>query len=300
MKRLLYNTAVNTLLRTIARPFAPVIPEHLKFPVTGVIKVKVPDGKRVLMRCNPTSFVARKLFWHGMDGFEYTMAKLFTRLIKDAKLFFDIGANIGYYSLLASALNEQLHVVSFEPAPSVYSYLSANKQLNGFERMKTERLAMSNQDGHLEFFISKNPKYVGIAEHHLTSTGSFDKAQADRTSILESVKVEATTLDSYVAGEQPGIIDLIKLDTEATEHLVLAGAQQVLSQHRPIIFCEVLPGKVEAEISAAFKKHDYIFYRLDDEGVIQVDNLEHDASMTNDHLMIPPEKQDYLTSLLPV
>ena len=298
MKRLLYHPAVNKTLRSIARPFSPLIPEQFKFPVTGVIKVGVPGGRFIQMRCNPTSFVARKLFWHGMDGFERTMARLFTALIKDVDVFFDIGANIGYYSLLACAVNKELQVFSFEPAPSVFAYLKANKEINGFDQMRPQQMALSDEDGHLEFFVSKNPKYVGIAEHHLTSTGSFDKAQADRTSILESVKVEATTLDTYIAKNGVSKIDLIKLDTEATEHLVLAGAQHVLADHRPIIFCEVLPGKVEKEIKAAFQKHNYSIYRLDASGVVLVDELAHDATSSNDHLMIPAEQQIDLESML--
>ncbi len=298
MKRILYHPVINAALRTVARPFAPVIPEQFKFPVTGVIKVKVAAGKHIRVKCNPTSFVARKLFWHGMDGFEYTMARLFTRLVEDTEVFLDIGANIGYYSLLASALKPQMKVISFEPAPAVFAYLKDNQELNGFDHMKPEQLAMSDQDGHLEFFISKNPKYVGIADHHLTSTGSFDKVQADRTSILESVKVQTTTLDNYVQKQKLDKIDLIKLDTEATEHLVLAGAQHVLKNHRPVFFCEVLPGKVEQKIAEAFSAHNYLIYRLANTGIERVDLLSHDASITNDHLMIPPEKQDYLESLL--
>ncbi len=298
MKRLLYNPIVNKTLRTAARPFSALIPEQFKFPVTGVIKVDVPGGQFIRIRCNPTSFVARKLFWHGMDGFERTMARLFTGLIKDADVFFDIGANIGYYSLLACAINKELQVFSFEPAPSVFAYLESNKEINEFDRMQPQQMAMSDQDGHLEFFVSKNPKFVGIAEHHLTSTGSFDKVQADRTSILESVKVQATTLDTYVAQNGVSKIDLIKLDTEATEHLVLAGAQHVLTNHRPIIFCEVLPGKVEKEIRAAFQKHNYSIFRLDANGIEPVDELSHDATSSNDHLMVPGEMKIDLASML--
>ncbi len=298
MKKILYNPVVNTILRTVARPFSTLIPEGYKFPVTGVIKVKVSGGHPILIRCNPTSFVARKLFWGGMDGFEQTMARLFASLAKEAHVFLDVGANIGYYSLLASAINPSLKIVSFEPAPAVYKYLKANKELNNFVNLRAEQLAMSDQAGELEFFISRNPKYVHIAEDHLTSTGSFDKIQADRTFLLESVKVKTTTLDAYVAQHQIPRVDLIKLDTEATEHLVLAGAPSVLSEHKPVIFCEVLPGKVEQEIEAAFKRHDYLMYRLADGGVEQVTTLQHDASRTNDHLMIHPDRLPEVEPLL--
>ncbi|MFK7846030.1 MAG: FkbM family methyltransferase [Rhodothermales bacterium] len=298
MKKLLYHPTINKVLRTIAKPLSPVIPGSFKFPVTGIIKVKVPGGNHILVQCNPTSFVARKLFWEGMDGFEFTMARLFTELAKRAGVFLDVGSNIGYYSLLAAAVNPELKITSFEPAPAVFKYLQINRNLNQFSHITVEQLALSDEEGELTFFISKNPKYLDIAEHHLTSTGSFDKAQADRTTVLESVKVGTITMDQYVARHDVSTIDLIKLDTEATEHLVLAGAQHVLADHKPFIFCEVLRGKVEKEIESAFKKHNYLFFRLEKDRVIRVDSLSDDRAKTNDHLMVHPDKLSIVEPLL--
>ena len=87
-------------------------------------------------------------------------------------------------------------------------------------------------------------------------------------------------------------VDLVKLDTEATEHLVLAGASKMLSEDKPVIFCEVLPGKVEKEIEGMFKQHGYLLYRLDPGKVVQVDGLSHDKAGTNDHVMIHPDRME--------
>lgn len=297
MKKILYNPVVNKIVRTAAKPFAPIIPEHLKFPVTGTIKLRIPGGGSILMNCNPTSFVARKLFWEGMDGFEAVMARLFVKIIRESQVFLDVGANIGYYSLLAAALNAELNIYSFEPAPAVYAYLKKNIEINNFN-VQAEQKAISDKAGHLEFFVSRNPKYVDIADEHLTSTGSFDKQQADRTSLLETIQVETMTLDDYVVQNNITWIDVIKLDTEATEHLVLAGAQHVLKDLKPIIFCEVLPGKVEREIEAAFKKHGYLMYRLGSDRLSLVESLVHTSAITNDHLMVHPDKLEKLSGLL--
>lgn len=81
-------------------------------------------------------------------------------------------------------------------------------------------------------------------------------------------------------------VDVLKLDTEATEHLVLKGASNVLERHRPIIFCEVLPGRVEAEIEAVLSQHHYRAYRVGPAGLTRLDDLRHDRSTTNDHLMV--------------
>ena len=297
MKKILYHPVVNKVLRSAARPFAPVIPEQLKFPVTGIIKVKVPGGRSIKIKCNPTSFLARRLFWGGIAGFEQTMAQLFIRLIKQANTFLDIGANIGYYTLLASTINPDVKIISFEPAPSVFLYLKSNIELNG-NRATAVQKAISDKEGELEFFVSRNPKYVGIADHHLTSTGSFDKVQADRTTLLESVKVDTITLDRFVQVEGLNNIDLVKLDTEATEHLVLAGGRQVFSEQKPTIFCEVLPGKVEQAIKNACTDLGYLMYRIENNRVIKVDALAHDDAISNDHLFVHPDRLKEVTPIL--
>ncbi len=298
MKYIIYRPFINATLRSIAKPFASIIPDSYKFPVTGIIKVKAPRGESFLMHCNPTSYVAKRVFWDGMKGFEDGVTRIFVDLIKDVDVFLDVGANIGYYSLLAAALNPRLKITSFEPVPSAHKYLKDNASLNHFNNITPVQMAVSDQDGEIEFYFSKNPKFVDIVEHHLTSTGSTDKEQAHRTNLLELVRVKTTTLDGYVRQHSIPKVDLIKLDTEATEHLVLAGAQHILSEHKPIFFCEVLPGKVEALIEAAFKKHGYLMYRLDRNQAVPVSHLSHDQGTNNDHLLVHPDKLGKVQHLL--
>ena len=274
----------------MAKPFSGFIPEKYKFPVTGAITVKTPTGEEFLLRCNPTSYVAKRVFWDGMSGFESSMTELFIRLVRQSAMFLDVGANIGYYSLLAAAVNPKVRVVGFEPVPSPYTYFNSSVSLNGFESVKAEQLAVSNEAGDVEFHFSKNPKFIDIEKHHLTSTGSLNKAQAHRTDLLELVQVKSVTLDGYIAENKLPKIDLVKLDTEATEHLVLEGAWTMLSRDKPVIFCEVLPGKVEKEIERMFKQHGYLLYRLDPDQTVQVDQLSHSTSSTNDHLMVHPDR----------
>ncbi|MCH7572192.1 MAG: FkbM family methyltransferase [Planctomycetes bacterium] len=81
-------------------------------------------------------------------------------------------------------------------------------------------------------------------------------------------------------------IDLLKLDTEATEHIVLAGAHNVLAEHRPLIFCEVLPGRIEDELNSIFSEFGYLRFRIGRGGLEEVSQLRHDQSDSNDHLMV--------------
>ena len=245
--RLLYKPLINLALRSIARPFSGLIPQKYWFPVTGVITVKLPEGKKIRMQCNPTSYVAKALFWEGVDGYGFNVVRIFIELVKEAQVFVDIGANIGYFSLVASAFNPPLRVVSFEPLPAAHHYLKANADLNQFVNITAEQRALSDEEGEVQFFASKNPKFLEV-EHQLTSTGSLDKGQAARTDLLEAIQIKTETLDHYVEQHKLPRIDLIKLDAEASEHLVLAGADRVLAEQKPVVICEVLPGKIEERI----------------------------------------------------
>ena len=283
--RLLYHPPVNNALRTVLRPAARLIPEPYRFPATGVIQVEIEPGVKVRLACNPTSYLAKVLFWEGVHGFEYNVVRVFIELARLSKTFVDVGANIGYYSLVAAAVNPSIEVVSFEPMPSAFLYLKRNLALNGFEHVTAEKIALSDEKGEAAFFVSKNPKFRDV-KHHLGGMSSFDAEQAGRVGETEKIKVKTDTLDHYAENEFHVGIDLLKLDTEATEHLVLRGAEEVLASHRPIIFCEVLPGKIEKELEDIFKRHDYHMYRAEADQLVLVDHLEHDQSMTNDHIMV--------------
>ena len=283
----LYTPTVNLGVRTLVKPFARLMPEAWQFPVTGVITVNVGEGRRIRLACNPTSYLAKVLFWQGVEGFEYNLVRVFVELVKEARVFLDVGANIGYYSLLAAAFNPEVKIVSFEPLPSAFHYLEKNLALNGCANATAVKAALSDTTGAAQFFASKNPKFLDI-DYPLTSTGALDEKQAARSAVVEAFDVQTETLDNYVAS-MDATVDLLKLDTEASEHIVLAGAQEVLRTHRPIILCEVLPGKIERDLEAIFKEHGYLIYRAEAHRLVPVERLAHSPATTNDHVMAHPD-----------
>ena len=284
----LYKTTVNYGVRTLLKPFARLIPEAWQFPVAGVITLKLSEGRAIRLACNPTSYLAKVLFWQGVEGFEYNLVRIFIELVKEARVFLDVGANIGYYSLLAAAYNPEVTIVSFEPLPSAFHYLEKNLALNGCTRATAVKAALSDTRGTARFFASKNPKFLDI-EYPLTSTGALDEAQATRSSVVEAFDVRTETLDHYLTSLGDTTVDLLKLDTEASEHIVLAGAQEVLRTHQPIILCEVLSGKIERALEAILRQHGYLMYRAEAHGLVPIEHLAHSTATTNDHVMIHPD-----------
>jgi FkbM family methyltransferase len=297
IRKAFYSSVGNKVARTLVSPVKSLVPPALHFPVSGQISVPVEDFQPLKLRVNPTCFLGKVLFWEGMDGFEPAVHRVFRSLIGRSDMFLDIGANIGFYSLLAAKYNPAAKVHCFEPLPASFGYLSANIQLNQAHSVQAHRLALSNETGPTTFFYAINPKFPFIAEQ-LTSTGSLDQEQANRTTELAEAQVDQVTLDEFVPSLGPGRIDLIKLDTEATEHLVMDGARATITAHRPIILCEVLPGKVEKEIQSRVEAMQYVPYRITDRGLLETNDLSHGRAEANDYLFCPSEKKLEISDLL--
>ena len=139
----------------------------------GSYEIKGTSGKVLKIKTNQTNYLTYLIFWQGgYHQFEYT--DIFIRLIKKVNTFYDIGANIGYYSLLAAMENEKIRVVGFEPATGPLFYFKENVRINSFNNIKVESIALSHKEGEIEFYEIKNNKYKYL-EHNLggeSNTGS--------------------------------------------------------------------------------------------------------------------------------
>lgn len=293
MASILYDETINALTRGILRPFRAVLPTSIKFPVNGTMKVRGKSAPAFKMKTNPTNAVTKFLFWNDIEGFEYNAVQVFLRLLPQSQVFFDIGSNIGYYSLLAaSASNDRIETYAFEPMPSIYDYLATNIDLNEFRHIQALKLALSDSTGEAEFYAIKNPKFQNFPQ--LTGDGSLN-ANSSQNASKEYFTVNIDTLDNFVAknlGDKK--IDLIKLDTEANEHKVMAGATKVLSQHRPIIQCEILKNQIETELEQVLKPHNYLYFIATNKGLRKVATLQGNTTPFNDYYLVPAEKLELI------
>lgn len=119
----IYADGLNYFLRNINRGLQFMLPKSIKLPPSGRIKIDV-NGKTLLMETNQTNYLTHLVFWYGANAFEYT--PIFLKLATKVDSFMDIGANIGYYSLLAALTNPKMKIVSFEPAKGPLHYLRRN------------------------------------------------------------------------------------------------------------------------------------------------------------------------------
>jgi FkbM family methyltransferase len=164
---------------------------------------------------------------------EIHVVKMFTDLLDDAEVVFDIGAHVGFYTMIAAEkLNTSGRVYSFEADPAIFRYLKSNVEINDYQNVIANKLAVASKSGTASFYSSR--RYHG-------GTGSLIQ---NTESHQEPIIVRTVSLDDYVKGANLDRLDLIKIDVEGAELDVLKGAIETLKRLKPRIICEVgLPGR---------------------------------------------------------
>ena len=288
--KIIYNKHVNKILRNLNRILKPILPEKIKLPPSGVIRFKNNLGQVLNIKTNQTSYLTQLLYWEGYQNFEYS--DIFIKLIKKINVFYDIGANIGYYSLLAELENKNIKVIGFEPANGPLFYFRENIKINKFKNIRVESLALSDKEGEITFYEIRNKKYTYL-EYNLAGEGNSGSKTSGRNFVPISVKT--TTLDKYVENAKEVNIDLIKMDTEGTEHFILENSENVLKLMKPIIICETLFNTIELELEELMRSYGYEFYNHTEMGLQKVNTIvrEEDNGVSN-CFFVHPNKFDLI------
>ncbi|MDG4476041.1 FkbM family methyltransferase [Thiovibrio frasassiensis] len=139
-------------------------------------------------------------------------------MIRDGDTFFDIGANIGLFSLLVAKKNCTVKVHSFEPIPINSCLFKASLCLNEIESVNLNQCCVGDFVGDIEFSLASDSAYSSIHD-----TGRFPE--------IKKIKAKITTLDEYLKMNDLTRIDIMKIDVEGAEKLVLDGARNILSNN---------------------------------------------------------------------
>lgn len=267
--KFIYNPFFNYVLRNLNKSLSPILPNSIKLPPSGILKLKTDSGV-LKIATNQTSYLTQLLFWNGYKYFEYS--ELFETLSKDIDTFLDIGSNIGYYSLLGVKSNPKMKAFAFEPAHGPKYFLNKNIKLNNFSnQIQPVDLALSNTIGNIDFYEVESLKYNYIT-HNLAGEGNAGTKKTSRNFIKNTVK--AVTLKNFVETNSIKQIDLIKIDTEGTEVDILESGKNIIKQHQPIIICETLFDTIEDQLEVFFTDLNYDFYNHDENGLHKVSTIK--------------------------
>jgi FkbM family methyltransferase len=183
--------------------------------------------------------------WLGL--YEWPMQETFCRTIRKGDTIYDMGANVGFYSLLSSVLTGPTgKVFSFEPLPRNLTYLRKHIELNGLENCNVIPFAVSDTDGSSSFAVK------GACMSSLSSNNSEESV----------IPVEMVALDTLVRTGKLPPPNVIKCDIEGAEDRALAGAKTVIQQHRPTLIlathgetvhkhcCQLLEGQMNYKLTS--------------------------------------------------
>jgi FkbM family methyltransferase len=250
----LTTSALKGLFNATGRPSEFVI-KHL--PRTGVTAIALPDGQVLKLDATGEDWIPTQLFWRGWEGYEPEMTALFYRLARGAETVFDVGAHVGFFSLLAGLANPNAQVFAFEPLARIHARLARNVALNGLANVRSLCAAVGATAGVQEFYFPDEDEPVSSS---LRSDMLLAHLPAGT---VRHVPVSVVTLDQIVAQHNVARVNLIKLDTERTEHEVLAGGRATLARDRPEIICEVWPDAGnQRPLEEILRPLDYRFYQL--------------------------------------
>lgn len=202
----------------------------------------------------PSSWGWAQKFQFIFELYEPGTTILCKRIIKSGMYVFDIGANVGYYSILFSKLvGPEGKVYAFEPAPHIFRLLKHN--LRKFHNCVIENKAVSDTMGYVNFFFSK----------HTTGSHGF---YVPKDFILNNCIVETVSLAHYIYFNHVPRCDLIKIDVEGAEPLVIEGISDLIKHSkRLIVILELNPSAIRlgkrdpyAFLDELRQKFDFVYY----------------------------------------
>lgn len=162
--------------------------------------------------------------------YEPCTTELFKSLLKPGMVVLDIGANFGYYGLIAArAVGSTGKVYALEPEPNNFRLLVNNIKLNGFSNIIPQQIALSNEKGKATLFLDKN----NLGAHSIRHRNVM--ADGGR------VAIETVRLDDFVQSTETQRVDLIIMDVQGAEGLVIDGADQALKKNNIMILMEFWP-----------------------------------------------------------
>jgi FkbM family methyltransferase len=206
------------------------------------------------------------------DRYEVGTTRLFNQILQAGMTVIDVGAHVGYFTLLAARLvGPGGRVYAFEPDPSNYSLLRRNIKLNGYQNITAINQAVSDRSGSGTLFLS------GM------DTGSHSLFPSMPVHGVEEIPV--TTLDTFLDREGWPSIHVVKIDVEGSELSVLAGMAGTLQRNaniRLVIeFCPwILRDRLRVEpcdLLATLRSKKFKLSLIRDQDVQQLDSLDVDG-----------------------
>lgn len=213
-------------------------------------------AKGMSINCKLWDEVQNAIWWNG-PSYELKESRFLRRYLQPGMVFFDVGSNVGYYTLLAAPIvGQHGQVHAFEPVSEQHADLRANVERNQLQNVIPNRLIVSDRAGTME---------INLGAEDNAGTASVEMVYRENRS---TERVDCTTLDSYLHERGVKQVDVLKIDVEGHEPFVLRGMTETLRKLRPLLLVEVRGemltelGSSRAALFAQITEHGYHAYAL--------------------------------------
>jgi len=211
------------------------------WPYGNMIEIQ---GSKMIVDASEANPVLRRTFeWYTKNlVHEKATTDLFKKTIKEGDVVVDLGANIGYFTILAAKLaGPKGRVFSFEPEPKNFNYLKKNIEINDYNQASAYQKAVSNQNGTTKLFVCS----YDIGHHTINQNKGIEAYSRGRKIEEKSIEIETVVLDSFLEGKTDKV-DVVKMDVEGAEMLALTGMDKTLRNNKNIkMFVEFFPLLIE-------------------------------------------------------
>ena len=247
-------------LLTIARPVGRIIG-----PSLGRRKIQTKHGFKIMLDLQ--DWIPQDIYLTG--DFETTTSKIAKILLKPGDAVVDVGANIGYFTLLfAHCVGNEGEVYSFEPGPELAAKLLENLKLNWYTQVTLSNQALSDRNGKAQF-------HTGPVDN--TGLSSLRKPRESSGSF----EVQLSKFDD-IPGIERSKIKLVKIDVEGAELQVLRGMEGFLREQHPALILEITDqflkdlGDSYDLLLSFLAQFGYFCYVIGDGRVTLLENMQHE------------------------
>ncbi len=190
--------------------------------------------------------------------------------LKAGDVFVDVGANVGYYTLIAASLGAR--VVAIEPDDENLALLRQNIALNKYAGIKILDVAVGDHEGtatlHVNPLNRGGNSLIG-RDRYFSESHGYSRTEIERmygAAVLEK-EVRLTTMDSVAKEQRLTSIAILKIDVEEFEEQVIEGMKNMISSGiaRHIV-CELGNKETRDELMTLFTKAGYRYYSANQEG----------------------------------
>lgn len=194
---------------------------------------------------------------------------LMKELLQPSSVIFDVGGNLGEWSLYAVQTEPTIKLMTFEPVPDAYTRLK--EILTKYKNIEVYNLGLSNKNGSSNFYYyNDNQQEWGLSGFYYREVLHGDHPEP------EIISVQHQTLDDFCLAHDISEIRFIKIDTEGSEWNIINGAQRMLKNHQihALQFeyggCYIDAKVTLEQVMRLLTSHNYVIFRIYSEGLIHI------------------------------